>query len=300
MKTFLKYVEIQTKITSTITFLYTLTVMLYWKIPLNAINLMVFFGGMFVFDLTTTAINNYIDSKGNGNPTGYSNTLGLTIIFLLLGISLGFGLWLVYLTDIIVLLVGMFCFAVGIFYTYGPIPISRQPYGEIISGVMYGYVIPFIMIYICQKGFILHLNFDINSGMLDLGIQLKELFLFILVFMTPTLLTSSIMLANNTCDVEKDILVKRFTLPFYLGQKWSIRLMAMIYIIIFLSITIVGITGALPLTSLASLALIGVVRQNFIKFRRDLIKHVSFKFIIKNFIIILVTLTTLVFIGSCI
>lgn len=292
MKKFLNYIEIQTKITSVLTFIFTILIMIRWKLEIDVFNLSIFFMAMFIFDLCTTAINNYIDAKGNGNPTGYSQRMGLCIILILLLVSAGLGMYLVTLTNLVVLVMGVLSFGIGILYTFGPVPISRQPYGEIISGVMYGYVIPFIMIYSANVGFILNYTFD--QGLLDISINLMELFKFLLVFFTPTVLTSSIMLANNTCDVEKDILVKRFTLPYYLGQQTSIKLMLGIYISIFILVILAVILGYLPITCLGLLIIAPIVYKNFNAYTKDLVKRVSFPFIIKNFIIIMLCLSLLV------
>ena len=60
---FLKYVEITTKITSVFAYLNTMLFILYQRQPVNVKLMVVFFIAMFIFDLTTTAINNYIDSR---------------------------------------------------------------------------------------------------------------------------------------------------------------------------------------------------------------------------------------------
>jgi 1,4-dihydroxy-2-naphthoate octaprenyltransferase len=103
---------------------------------------------MFIFDLTTTAINNYIDSKTNGQILDFSRKTALIIIYCLFGISTVLGLYLAYLTDIAVLFAGGICFLCGVLYTFGPLPISRQPLGEVYSGAFYGIMIPFILMYI--------------------------------------------------------------------------------------------------------------------------------------------------------
>ena len=130
VKSFLKYVEIMTKITSTFAFLYTIAFLLYSGQSVDWGLSFLFFAAMFLFDLTTTAVNNYIDSKNSAQELGFKRGFALAIIFVLLGTSMLLGLYLVCLTDIVVLLLGGLCFLCGIFYTYGPLPISRQPLGR--------------------------------------------------------------------------------------------------------------------------------------------------------------------------
>lgn len=270
--------------------------MMFMNIEIKLLPTIIFFLGMLCFDLTTTAINNYIDAKGNGRPTGYTLRQGKVIIFILLGISTLLGISLVYLTDIVVLLCGGLCFLVGIFYTWGPVPISRQPYGEIISGVMYGYFIPFIIIHANAPGFLV--EFTLNGTIVNVGFDIFNIIKFLIAFFVPTVLTASIMLANNTCDLEADVEVNRYTLVFYIGKHWAKILMQAIYISLYISIVVAVIIKALPLTALITLATIKDVIKNYKAYEKDLVKHLSFGYIIKNFIAIMFVLSLSVVIGG--
>ena len=73
---------------------------------------MLFFAAMFLFDLTTTAINNYIDTKNNHQTLQFKRSYALIIIYILFAISAVLGLYLAYLTDLVILLVGGLCFCV--------------------------------------------------------------------------------------------------------------------------------------------------------------------------------------------
>jgi 1,4-dihydroxy-2-naphthoate octaprenyltransferase len=126
----------------------TIAFLLYQKQTIHWGLTLLFFAAMFLFDLTTTAINNYIDTKNNHQTLQFTRRTALIIIYVLFGISTALGLTLAYFTDIVILLVGGICFLCGVFYTYGPVPISRQPLGEVLSGVFYGLLIPFILLYI--------------------------------------------------------------------------------------------------------------------------------------------------------
>ncbi|MFT4006769.1 MAG: hypothetical protein QM683_14530 [Lacrimispora sp.] len=134
MKKFIEFIEIRTKITSLFPFLMSLAYLFYRRQPINAERTLLFFGSMFLFDLTTTGINNYIDTKTNGQKLPFSRGVARLIIYLLLGVSTVLGLTLAFRTDLVVLLLGGLCFLCGVFYTWGPIPISRLPLGEFFSG----------------------------------------------------------------------------------------------------------------------------------------------------------------------
>ncbi len=296
MKRFFNFVEIQTKITSLFTFTLTIGFMLFNGIHIKFLPTLLFFASMFIFDLVTTAINNYIDSKGNGQPLDFSRQTSLALIVLMFIISALLGLWLVSMSDLIVLVLGAFCFAVGVLYTYGPIPISRQPYGEIVSGILYGFFIPFILIHVNAPHSMI--SFQYLSGTLFFEVHVWTMISFFFVFAIPTLLTSSIMLANNTCDVEKDVLVKRYTLPYYIGEKSAIRLMYLLYLGVYLAIVISVVMGVIPVIALVTLVSIPLVLGNVNQFKKDLVKHVSFKYIIKNFIVIMFMYSVSILVGA--
>lgn len=298
IKKFLNFTEIQTKITSFFTFLLTLGYMWYQDINIKLVPTVVFFASMLIFDLCTTSINNYIDAKGNGQALDFSKRTSFWLIITMFVVSAGLGIYLVTISDLIVLVLGAFCFAVGVLYTYGPVPISRQAYGELISGILYGFFIPFLLIHINDPSHIV--LFRMSKEEVTLGINIIEILKFIVVFIVPTLLTSSIMLANNTCDIVKDILVKRFTLPYYLGQAVSVKLMYGLYVGVYTSILISAISGVLPFTVLLTFITISKVLKNVAAFKKDLIKHVSFKFIIKNFIMIMAVLVLSLYLGNLI
>lgn len=294
MKRLLKYTEIQTKITSLMTFILVILLLLYHNIPLKGYETLVYFAGMFIFDLTTTAINNYIDSKSNDQDFGLSRKTMKLILFTLLGISILLGLWLVVLTDIIVLLIGAFCFFVGIVYTFGPIAISRQPYGEIISGVLYGYFIPFLLLYINLQEQFMYVSVD---GFLNIHINLEILIGFMIFGLIPTLLTAAIMLGNNTCDVEKDIIVDRYTLPYYIGQKNAVKLLWVMYFSVYVSLVIAVVTQVYHPIMLVGLLTMPKVLSNAKAFGILVDKEKSFPYVIQNFIMIMITLIILMIIS---
>lgn len=286
VKRFIKYVEMLTKITSLFPFLLTLAFILYQKQTINIGLTFIFFCSMFIFDLATTAINNYIDSKTNGQDIGFSQKTGKLIIFSLLIISSALGLLLALKTDLFILLLGFVCFAVGILYTYGPVPLSRQPLGEIFSGFFYGAVIPFIILYInLPKG--TYFTAVLYGFSINLNINLISFLVLALFSITPAFATANIMLANNICDVEKDVLVKRYTLPYYLGKK-SLSLFAFLYYACFASTIFLVVFKIFPPLCLISLFAFIPVFKNIKKFSKLQDKEKTFILSVKNFILLLV------------
>lgn len=296
VRKFLDYIEIKTKITSIFAFLFTVAFLLYLEQKIDWKRTAVFFLSMFLFDLTTTAINNYIDSKTNGQILQFQRKKALVIICTLFGVSAALGLYLACLTDVVVLLLGGLCFLCGVLYTYGPVPISRQPLGEILSGIFYGLFIPFLLMYInMPEGTFITLGLSWET--IRLEFMVIPVVKVLLLSVIPVCTTADIMLANNICDVEKDIRVKRFTLPYYLGSK-SVLLFAALYYMTYADVIILVVVGILSPVCLISLLTIVPVQKNIDRFRRKQEKATTFIVAIRNYIIIMGTNTMLIFISS--
>ena len=298
LKRFSNYVEIRTKITSLFAFLMTIAILLYMNQTINWKLTLLFFAAMFLFDLTTTAINNYIDTKNNHELLQFSRRTALIIIYVLFTISAGLGLYLAYLTDIVILLVGGICFLCGVLYTYGPVPISRQPLGEVISGIFYGLLIPFILFYInTPKGTILLLTINLES--ISLELKIVPIITLLLISIIPFCTTANIMLANNICDLEKDIAVKRHTLPYFIGKK-ALYLYAGLYYLSYIAIIIMVSLKILSPICLLSLLTICIVQRNIKDFFKKQDKATTFILTIKNYILIMGITTLIIFISALI
>jgi len=296
IKRFFNYVEIKTKITSLFAFLMTIAYVFYIQEPINWKLTLVFFVSMFIFDLAATAINNYIDTKTNQQTLAFKRNIALTIILVLLGISTVLGVYLAYRTDIVILIIGALCFVCGIFYTFGPVPISRQPLGEIFSGVFYGLFIPFILLYInLPKG--TFISFDLSLKTISLDIYVVPILTVLLLSIVPVCTTANIMLANNICDLERDIAVKRFTLPYYLGNK-AIYLFSGIYYTAYVGIILMVAFNILSPICLIALLTIFIVQKNISQFLKIQDKETTFICAIKNYVIIMASTTLMIFISA--
>lgn len=298
IRSFFKFVEIQTKVASMIPFVLGTLFAVYRYSSFKLVSFIIMFISLLTFDMTTTAINNYIDFKKANKKQGYGyeihNAMGrdgigentaITIIILLLTISIFFGIMLTIKTNIIVLLIGMVSFFVGIFYTFGPVPISRTPLGEAFSGFFMGFIIMFLSIYIevydKNIAYLVYIN-----NILSLNVNVVEI-LLIFIASIPTIGgIANIMLANNICDIEDDIANNRFTLPYYIGKKNALRLFAVLYYIGYVAIIASVILKALPMASLLVLITLIPVYKNIRIFYKRPIKSETFIFAVKNFILI--------------
>ena len=148
-KSFFDLVEIRTKLASLFPFLIAVLFTNSYFHSFHLGKTLFFFFGMLAFDMATTAINNYMDfRKAHSEEYKYQeNVIGkdqlsertvVLIIFALIGFAAIVGLTLAVQTGWLLLVMGCACCFIGVFYTFGPIPLSRMPLGEVFSGVTMG------------------------------------------------------------------------------------------------------------------------------------------------------------------
>lgn len=294
---FLKLVEIQTKVASVIPYLLGTFYALYRYDNFNVKNAIIMFLSMIIFDMTTTAINNYIDyakaikKEGYGYEThnaivsyGLNPKAVRILILAMLIIAASLGLLLVKNTNIIVLLIGAISFVIGIIYSFGPIPISRTPFGEIFSGLAMGFIITFLSVYIhIFDAGILSINLNELSN-INIKLNLIELINIFIVCLSPIMGIANIMLANNICDIEEDIENKRYTLPIFIGKENALKLFKWLYYIGFISIVIGVVIKAIPAISIVTLLVLKIVEENINKFYKLQTKKDTFILAVKNFV----------------
>lgn len=295
-KRYLSYIEISTKITSIFAFVLTISYLFSIGQKININKTLIFFAAMIIFDMTATAINNYEDTKTNSQVLQFKRNTALFIIIIQLLISTALGIYLAFITDIVVLLLGMLCFLFGILYSFGPLSISKQPLGELFSGLFYGLFIPFILLYINMPENT-YLSYNFNYKTLILSFELFPFITFFLLSIAPFCATANIMLANNICDIEKDAAVKRYTLPYYLGSK-ALYLFAGLYYFIYISIIIMIAIRILSPICLFSLISIIPVQKNINKFFKKQEKSVTFVLSVKNYLIIMILNCFFIFISG--
>ena len=293
----LKFVEIRTKVTSVLTFLLALAYLFSVHVHINAVRTALFFASMFLFDLTTTAINNYIDTKTIGQELPFRRPAALGIILVLFLVSAALGIALACVTDIVVLLVGALCFLCGVAYTYSPVPISRMPLGEVVSGFFYGILIPFLLLYINSPAGA-YLSLTLTFSEISLRLQVLPLITLVLLGAIPFCATANIMLANNICDLERDIAVHRYTLPFYLGKGRAVLLFWALCYIPYGAVILLVLLGAFHPVCLLALLTAIPVQKNINRFRRVQDKEKTFPLSAANFVIQLSACAALVFVGG--
>jgi 1,4-dihydroxy-2-naphthoate octaprenyltransferase len=294
---FVRFVEIQTKIASLTPFFTGMSYALYVHKRINGKSTVVFFVAMLLFDMATTAINNYIDARAAKSRIHFSDAVSLTIIVLFVSVSAGLGLYLTFLHGIAVLAVGVICFGVGIFYTFGPAPVSRTPYGELFSGGVMGFLITFLAFFINtpENTFIeIRSIFPVISIDADVMAAAK----LGLVSLPLVCGIANIMLANNICDVERDVTLSRFTLPYYIGLTNALRLFAFLYYSAYGTILVLSVLRVIPVFCLLSLLSYIPVRKNINLFKIKQIKSETFPLSGVNLLWIAIPYFLLIFAGA--
>lgn len=298
IKSFLKLVEIQTTSASVIPFLLASFYTYYRYGEFSFKNAVIMFLSMIFFDMATTTLNNYIDYSKAVKKDGYgyekhnaivrdnlNPRIVRIIIYLMLILASILGFILYKNTNVIVLILGVISFGIGILYSFGAIPISRTPFGEIFSGLTQGFLLVFITIYIhvYNKGIVYIDLSNLNSIMINF--DLKEIISIFVLSIPSVLGIANIMLANNICDIEEDKENRRYTLPIYIGKEKALKLFELLYYIMYIIIVIGVIIKALPMVSILTLLVFKKVKKNIEAFKKLQTKKDTFGLVVENFAI---------------
>lgn len=308
-ESFLKLVEIQTKVASFFPFLIGISFSLYRYGELKIVNTLLFFASMLCVDFATTALNNYMDFRRAKVRGGYNyevhnavvayelkeSTVRRVILFLIF-IAACFGILLFLRTDYIVLLFGILSVAIGILYSYGPIPISRTPFGEVFSGFFMGGFIFFLTVYIqiFDQGLVI-CNY-VNSYV-SINFNLVELITIGFVSFPMICFIANIMLANNLSDLEEDIHNERYTLPYYIGRKKGLILYKLLAYLPYVAALVLSALRILPWTALIVLIGLPIIYKNTEAFMVKQSKKETFVYAVKNFLIYSVLYSAGIFLG---
>ncbi|NGZ76268.1 1,4-dihydroxy-2-naphthoate polyprenyltransferase [Saccharibacillus alkalitolerans] len=294
-RSFLDLVEIRTKAASMLPFALGTVYALLRFGEFHPAHFALMLLSLLSFDLVVTAMNNYYDYRKAVRTHGYGYEehnaivrhgikewkVVLTII-LLFATAVAAGILLVVRTGPLVLLLGFLSFGVGILYSFGPIPISRMPLGELFSGLFMGFVITFVSAYI-QVAPDRIASLDYVGGWFDLRVNVTETLLVLLVSIPAVAGIANIMLANNVCDMNEDVENSRYTLPVYIGRSNALKLFAAIYYASYLDLFVLLWLGVHPLLILPVLATLVPLQRNIRTFTEDPSKRRTFVLAVKNF-----------------
>lgn len=194
------------------------------------------------------------------------------------------GLFLVLQTSFMLLYILLGGILIGILYTFGPLPISNTPFGELFIGLAYGFGI-FTALFYVNTFEIVHFNWGGLSQ--------------IIIASIPTAITvMSVSLANNICDLEEDIEDGRFTLPYYIGIDKALIVFKYFYYAGYIAIILSVVFGTFPRFVTLSLLTFPYVLKNIRIFMNHQDKKTTFMTTIINSIVIPVPIILTFFIGA--
>ena len=297
LRSFFDLVEIKTKIASFFPFVigcfFSLTYFgqFHWQYTL------LFFVGMLIFDMTTTAINNYMDYQKAHSKTykyeenvigkdGLSVNLVRGLILAMIAVTALIGLYLSWQTGWLLLVMGLVCCFIGVFYTAGPIPLSRMPLGEVFSGFTMGLGIFAMVVYLNtfdQGAFFL--NLDLASGEFSLVGNLWQVAALVLASLPLVFMIANIMMANNLRDLETDIENHRYTLVYYIGRKAGLNLFSALVYGSYLAILVGLLARVFDWPILVTFLTLPKLRQNLAQHKAELPAPHSFVYSLKNMVL---------------
>jgi len=291
---FYEYAELPTKIASHLPFFITLAYCFFLRSSIDIKGSILFYIAMLLFDLSVTMINNYIDDRETGEHKYFSKPLMLAMIVAGVLPSVFIGLYLSWIYGWAFFLAGVFCFVVGVGYTFGPAPISRSPYGELFSGLTQGFVLPFLIMEINAPGIVV---ITLDGWNAAVRLDLRGLVMFALAAAPVALCISNIMLANNIRDIETDK-ANRYTMARHIGRENALRLYEALYVLVYIIVIAASIAGAIPLLCLLVPFTAIPVFRNVRRFREENQKPETFILTVRNFIIILTPYMACIFFGA--
>jgi 1,4-dihydroxy-2-naphthoate octaprenyltransferase len=243
--TFLRIVEIRTKIVSLSTFLLALlsAVWVLGSVPWYLAALL--FVAVLAVDMGTTAFNTFFDyERGVDAPDTNRETdkvlvhnrvapgYALVTALGLFAFAAVLGLFLVLWTGWPLLVLGAASLAVAFLYSGGPRPISSTPWGEFFAGFFLGTVLWIIVFYV----------------MASPGHWTPQDWWRVPLFSLPSFLfISSILTVNNCCDRAGDEKAGRKTLAILWGPVANGLVLAQ-PLAAYLILGLLGVLGILPWT----------------------------------------------------
>ncbi|MGM0166591.1 1,4-dihydroxy-2-naphthoate octaprenyltransferase [Enterococcus sp. AZ135] len=271
---FLELVEIKAKTASILPFFIGICFSLYNFHKLHLGLVLLYFVAMVIFNMAVDILDNYNDYhhateihdyREKTNIIGREN-LELKLVFRMLIamiiVSAVIGIALSFIVGWPFLVMGLFCYGVGIFYSSGPRPLSSLPLGEVFSGLTMGFMITMLCVYL-NTFEVFQWNFT-NLGAI------------LLISLPNTLWIANLMLANNICDLEEDEKNNRFTLVHYLGRQRALQLFVELNIAAFLAILLSVIVGIAPWSMLGTFFVAPFIYKQVQLFRNKQVKRETF------------------------
>ena len=158
-----------------------------------------------------------------------------------------------------------------------------------ILGRFYGFFIPFLVVLINAPVQSL-VYFSFSGMVLQLNFNIEDLIKLAVITVPAICGVANIMLANNICDIETDIQVNRFTLPFYIAKKTHCGCLRFCTTLLLRRPSQLPHFGYSHLYTLLALLAVVIAQRNIAVFKTQQSKEKTFPLSVQNFIMIMVQL----------
>ncbi|MFD1431170.1 UbiA family prenyltransferase [Lacticaseibacillus yichunensis] len=262
---------------------------------LDWVNTSLYFVGQMSIALFVTGFNNVQDYykakdlqyRATQNIIGREHLSPRRMLALMgafLALAVVMGLALVWRTNLSLLLIGGAGIFVAIFYTFGPVPLSRIPCGELLAGLCEGFGTIFIACFVNITPRPVDLTF--TASHFALSADLSVILQLLLVALPIVILDGTVMFADNICDIDQDIRNQRFTLPYYLSKEKALRIYPWLPRLAFACVVLAVLLRLLPWPLLAVLLLWPLVRRNTQRFLAKQSKQETFNTAISSLLLV--------------
>ncbi|MYN48998.1 prenyltransferase [Lactobacillus crispatus] len=279
-------VQIQTIIISALPYIIGSVMASYYYHNFNLVYSLWLFLAVICFHLAVNGHNQYTDYARykQNHITSYNNILekfnitkswARKIIIILTLISVIIGTILSIKVGWIILLIGILSYLIGYCYSGGPYPILKTPFGEPASGIIMGYNITFLGLYINMYNVHPFDNFFWAKAIIVAG--------------PAIFVIANVMLANNICDVAEDVKIGRKTLPYYTGRKTALTILCCYYVLAYIFLILGIVLKYLPIITLGSLLTIPLVYHTTKTFVKNPHKESTFTGILVNVLLVLIS-----------
>ncbi|KRK37602.1 hypothetical protein FC62_GL001215 [Amylolactobacillus amylotrophicus DSM 20534] len=133
----------------------------------------------------------------------------------------------------------------GIFYTFGPLPLSRLPLGELFSGVTMGLLIPVLAVLVnVTPEELIGLNF--SPTFVTVQFNWHNLLALLLLCVLPTAVIAGVELANNLADYDENLVNERKTIAMYISRKTGLNWYQLLVYVGYAATTVAVFIRVLP------------------------------------------------------
>lgn len=286
LKLFLEFIRLPTKSASAVPWVMGVLFSWYYFHTVNWLSAVIYLVAQISVAFFVTGFNNVQDYR-LAVDTHYRDTYNIIgrehlspqhayrLMWGTLALACGLGLILVLRTNLLLLFMGVIAIAISILYTAGPVPFSRFPVGEFLSGWVEGFGVFFLTIYMSVTPATL-MGITISWPAFAVVGNLKNILILLLVGLPNVILVANIMLANNIGDVPQDIKNHRYTLPYYLGHTRAMQLYRGLVFASYVPVVISVGLHLLPIYQLVTLVAIPKLIKNVRLFNQTQVREATF------------------------